>query len=216
MSDDVRLQSEVLEELRREPSVDAAHIGVTTSGGVVTLSGHVSSFAEKRAAAAAALRVRGAKAVADELLVRLPLEAERSDEILAAAVVERLAGNAFIPAGAVKAVVEDGFVTLSGVVEWHYQKEAADAEVSRLIGVTGLADEITLRSRVSATSISDDITHALHRSWFFDPTTITVSVDGGTVRLGGTVRTPHERQVAIATAWAEPGVTQVEDHIKIA
>ncbi|MDR3511983.1 MAG: BON domain-containing protein [Caulobacteraceae bacterium] len=215
MSDDSALQKAVLAELNWEPSVAAGHIGVTAEDGVVCLTGHVESFAEKHAAEVAACRVRGVTAVANELEVRLPFDASRDDEAIAAAAADRLAWNASVPAGAVVATVDQGWVTLAGEVDWQYQREAAEQDMRQLIGVVGLTNDITIRSKVSASNVSDDIMHALHRSWFFDPQTITVSVEDGRVRLGGTVHSPHERQVAMATAWAEPGVIEVEDEIAI-
>jgi osmotically-inducible protein OsmY len=121
-----------------------------------------------------------------------------------------------VPRDAVKVTVEKGWVTLTGETDWHYQRAAAEQDVHRLFGVTGVSNQITIKSKVQATSISDDIMHALHRSWFFDPRTINVSVDEGTVRLTGTVHSAHDRQLAAATAWAAPGVTAVENDIVIA
>lgn len=216
MSEDSELQKAVLAELNWEPSVNAAHIGVTVADGVVSLSGRVESLVEKAAAEAAATRVRGVKAVVDALDVGLPSEAVRPDEAIAAAAAERLAWNAHVPPGAVTVSVEEGWVTLGGEVDWHYQRLAAVLDVSRLTGVVGITDAIAIRAKPSASTISDDIMHALHRSWFFDPQTIKVTVDGDKVRLSGTVRSPHDRQIALATAWSEPGVVEVEDDIVIA
>lgn len=216
MSNDSHLQEAVLAELRWEPGVDAGHIGVTAHAGVVTLTGHVETLAEKQAAEAAACRVRGVKGVADEIEVRLTPELERSDEEIAAAALERLVWDVSVPRDAVKVTVEDGWVTLTGEVDWHFQKAAAADDVRRLYGVTGLTNKVTIKPGVQATSISDDILHALHRSWFFDPKTIDVTVDDGKVRLSGTVPTMHDRQVAAATAWAAPGVVDVQNDITVA
>lgn len=215
MNHDHKLQKAVLEELGWEPSVTAAHIGVAANDGVVTLTGHVGSYAEKHAAEAATGRVKGVKAVAEELEVRLPFETQRSDEEIAAAVVDRLRWNVAVPRDAVKVKVESGWITLSGEVAWHFQREAAEQDISRLLGVTGVSNHISIRPKVNVANLSDDITHALHRSWFFDPTTITVSAEGGNVRLHGTVNSPHDRKVAAATAWAAPGVTGVENEIAV-
>jgi osmotically-inducible protein OsmY len=111
--------------------------------------------------------------------------------------------------------VEDGWITLSGEVDWFYQKMAAEEDIRRLFGVVGVTNQVTIKSTVQASDVSDEIMHALHRSWFFDPKTINVSADGSTVRLTGTVHSAHERQVAAATAWAAPGVTNVENDIVI-
>lgn len=215
MPNDQHLQHAVLAELNWEPGVTAGHIGVSANDGVVTLTGHVESFAEKQAAETAALRVKGVKAVADEIEVRLRPETQRTDDELAAAAVERLAWDVSVPREAVKVTVENGWITLAGEVDWHYQRAAAEQDIHRLFGVVGVTNLITIRSVVHPSDISDDITHALHRSWFFDPTTISVAAEDGKVRLTGTVHSAHERQVAAATAWSAPGVTEVENDIVI-
>jgi osmotically-inducible protein OsmY len=215
MSNDSQLRKAVLDELNWEPGVKAAHIGVTANEGVVTLTGHVETFAEKHAAEAAARRVRGVRAVAEEIEVVLRPETRRTDEELAAAAVERLSWNVSVPAGRVVATVENGWITLTGEVDWHYQKAAAEQDIQHLFGVVGVKNLITIRSKVHATSISDDIMHALHRSWFFDPKTVNVAADAGTVRLTGTVHSLHDRQVAASTAWSAPGVTNVINEITV-
>jgi osmotically-inducible protein OsmY len=216
MSQNDHLQQAVLAELRWEPSVTAAHIGVAANSGVVTLTGHVDTFMEKLAAESAARRVKGVKAVVEEIEVRLPFDVTRTDEDIAAAVIERLAWDVLVPRDAVKVKVEGGWVTLSGEVKWQFQRIAAADDAHKLYGVRGVSNQITIRPVINASVLSDDITHALHRSWFFDPLTVTVSAEGGEVRLAGTVRTLHERQVAAATAWSAPGVTAVQNEIEVA
>jgi len=215
MSSDSHLQEAVLAELRWEPGVDAAHIGVAAHAGVVTLTGHVETLAEKHAAEVAASRVKGVKAIADEIEVRLSPEVERGDEDIAAAAIERLAWDVSVPKDAVRVAVDQGWVTLTGEVDWHFQKAAAAEDVRRLYGVTGVTDSIVIKPKVQTTTLGDDIMHALHRSWFFDPQTIHVSVEDGTVRLTGTVPNLHDRQVAAATAWAAPGVVDVVNELTI-
>lgn len=216
MSHDAKLQQAVLAEFRWEPSVTAAHIGVTADQGVVTLSGHVDSYAEKLAAETAARRVKGVRAVAEEIEVRLSFDAKRTDGEIAAAAVDRLLWNTSVPKDRVKVTVEKGWVTLSGEVDWFYQKEAVEQDIRPLLGVVGVSNRTTIRPRVDTSSLSDDITHALHRSWFFDPDTIGVRAEGGKVILSGTVQSPHDRQVAAATAWSAPGTTAVENDITVA
>jgi osmotically-inducible protein OsmY len=111
--------------------------------------------------------------------------------------------------------VEKGWITLTGEVDWHYQKEAAEQDIRRLSGVIGVSNQTTIKPRVNTKNISDDIVHALHRSWFFDPQTIKVTADGGKVRLSGTANSWHERQVAASTAWAAPGTIAVENNITV-
>jgi osmotically-inducible protein OsmY len=215
MSNDSHLRQAVIDELSWEPGVTATHIGVAANDGVVTLTGHVETFAEKHAAEAAARRMKGVKAVVEEIDVRLRPETRRTDDDIAAAAVERLAWDVSVPPDGVQVTVEDGWITLSGEVDWFYQKMAAEEDIRRLFGVVGVTNQITIKSTVQASDVSDEIMHALHRSWFFDPKTINVSADGSTVRLTGTVHSEHERQVAAAAAWAAPGVTDVENHIVI-
>jgi osmotically-inducible protein OsmY len=215
MPNDNRLQQAVLDELSWEPSVTAAHIGVAADSGVVTLTGHVESYAQRHAAEAAVRRVKGVKAVAEEIEVRLPYEAKRSDEEIAGAATRRFEWDVSIPRDTVKVTVDKGWVTLTGEVDWNYQKDAASMDVRPLFGVLGVIDRITIKATVNTSNISDDIMHALHRSWFFDPKTIAVSAQGGKVRLTGTVYTWHDRQVAAATAWSAPGATAVENDIAV-
>ncbi len=215
ISKDTQLQRDVLAELNWEPSVNSAHIGVMANAGVVTLTGHVESFAEKYAAEKAAGRVKGVKAVAQEIEVRLAFDRKRGDDEIAAAAIERLAWDTFVPHDAVKVKVDNGWIALTGQVEWVYQKEAAEQDVRRLLGVVGVSNQATVRPRPSAPDISDDIIHALRRSWLSNPKTIEVSVDGGDVRLTGTVHSLQDWRVAEATAWAAPGANYVANEITI-
>ncbi len=212
---DEAVKAAVLEELSWEPSVAAAHIGVTARAGVVTLTGNVRSYAEKHAAERAAQRVKGVKAVAEEVEVRLPFEFRRRDEEIAAAAVGQLAWDAMVPKDLIGVKVEKGVVTLTGEVEWHFQKEAAEGDVRRLVGVTHVNNMLTIKPQVNALTISDDIQHALHRSWFFDPELVHVSARNGKVELTGSVRSLHDRQIAASTAWSARGATWVENNITV-
>jgi osmotically-inducible protein OsmY len=215
MNHDTELQRAVQAELGWEPSVIAAHIGVAAKAGVVTLSGHVETYAGKFAAETAARRVKGVKAVAEEIEVKLPYDAIRSDEDIAAAVVNRLAWDVSVPRDAIKVMVQDGRVTLTGQVDWHYQQDAAEQDVRRLYGVIAVTNLVAIKPRVNVSNLSDDIQHALHRSWYFDRNTIEISAEAGRVRLTGTACSPHERQIAALTAWSAPGVTAVENEITL-
>ncbi|MEI8144933.1 MAG: BON domain-containing protein [Alphaproteobacteria bacterium] len=216
MSHDAELKSAVLAELKWEPSVDAAHVGVTAKDGVISLMGHVGSYVEKHGAEKAAGRVTGVKAVAEELEVRLPYSIKHSDEDIAKAGVNRLAWNSAIPRDAVKLKVENGWVTLSGSVEWNFQKDAAKNDIRWLYGVVGVSNDIMVKPVANAANISKDINHALHRSWFFnDPQTVHVTAIGGDVKLTGTVDSWWDRQTAGATAWAAPGAASVQNDIRV-
>jgi osmotically-inducible protein OsmY len=215
MSQDSQLQQSVLAEFNWEPSVTTGHIGVTASDGVVTLSGHVDSYAGKHAAETAARRVKGVKAIAEEIEVRLPFDAKRLDADIAAAAIERLAWNASVPKDRVQVKVEQGWVTLTGQVDWWYQKDAAEADIRPLHGVIGVSNQMTIKPRVNTASLTDDITHALHRSWFFDPANVHVHAEGGKVVLTGSVNSLYERQVAGRTAWSAAGATTVENDLTV-
>ncbi|MGD0720921.1 MAG: BON domain-containing protein [Roseiarcus sp.] len=215
MSQDANLQQAVLSELAWEPSVTAAHIGVTAKAGVVTLTGHVESFVEKHAAESAARRVKGVKAVAEEIEVRLSFDRKRGDDDIAAAAIERLSWDVSVPADAVKVSVEQGWVTLAGAVDWHYQRAAAEQDVRGLHGVVGVSNQMEIKPRVDAANVDDAIRRAMHRSWYFDPDAVKVTAVGGKVRLTGTVHSWHERELATTTAWAAPGATSVENDIVV-
>jgi osmotically-inducible protein OsmY len=212
---DASLKEAVLAELAWEPSVKAAHIGVTARDGVITLSGHVQHFAEKLAAQSGALRVKGVKAVTEEIEVKLPFEIKHSDEGIARAALDRLASDSTLPRDSVKVAVQDGWVTLTGEVGWHFEHDAAAQDVRPLWGVVGVTNLITLKPRVNTHNLTSDISLALHRSWF-EPAGISVTADGGKVTLTGHVKSWSERDRADSAAWAAPGATDVENRLVIA
>jgi osmotically-inducible protein OsmY len=212
---DHKLKNDVLAELAWEPSVSADHIGVTANNGVVTLTGHVATYWQKHAAEAAAGRVQGVKALVEEIEIRLPLHAKRTDDEIANAALGRLSWDSSIPKDAVKVKVEKGYVTMTGLVDWHYQQEAAAAMIRSLGGVTGISNQLSIKLRPNTETISDDIMHALRRSWFFDNNNIKVSAEGGKIHLTGTVDSLSDRRTAAATAWAAPGTTAVENDIRV-
>jgi osmotically-inducible protein OsmY len=215
MFTDHQIQQAVTDELSWEPSVISAHIGVRAEAGIVTLSGQVTNYAQKHAAETAVRRVRGVKAVVEEIEVRLPLETKRTDEEIAAAAIDRLGWDVTIPKEAIQVQVENGWVTLTGDVDWYFQKNNAGKELRHLFGVTGFTNQIKIKPRLDVASISDDITHALHRSWYFDDKAVRVSAHGGVVRLTGSVHLPHEKHLAAVAAWSAPGVTGVENDIAV-
>jgi osmotically-inducible protein OsmY len=202
-------------ELGWEPSVEAAHIGVTANAGVVTLTGHVQSFAQKVAAERAAARVKGVRAVAGDIEVKLPYDIRRADEDIAGAAIERLAWDASVPPDAVEIKVEKGWITLNGEVDWQFQKEAAEQAVRTLIGVIGVSNRIDIKPTVNADDVGQNITRALHRSWFSDPNTIKVSTQSGKIKLTGQVTTWNARELAGKTAWSAPGATSEENDIAV-
>lgn len=216
MSHDDQLQKAVLAELKWEPSITAAHIGVTAGNGTVTLTGHVESYGQKHAAEMATGRVKGVKAVAEEIEVRLPFEIKRDDADIAMAAVNRLAWDTATPPDAIKVKVEKGWMTLTGEVDWHYQQDTAEREVRNLLGVVGVSNQVTIKPRVDTARLQDDIQLALHRSIFFEPEEVHVSAVEGKVKLTGKVASWLERREAAMTAWAAPGATAVENDLIVA
>lgn len=214
MKSDHQLKQDVLAELDWEPSISADHIGVTAKDGVVTLSGHVETYWQKQAAETAAGRVKGLKALAEEIEVRLPIHLKHSDDEIAAAAVSRMSWDVSVPKDAIKIKVEKGHVTLMGTVDHRYQRDAADWDIRPLMGVTSVANQIIVKPHVDTLTVSDDIRHALHRSWMFDDD-ITVTAEGGNVRLSGKVDNWRDRELAAATAWAAAGTTAVDNRIKV-
>ena len=214
MHDD-ELQKLVNEELAWEPRIDAAHIGVTCRDGVVTLSGHVQSYADKAAAERAARRVRGVRAIAMELDVRLPSDKKTADDEIAARALKILEWDGAVPASRIGIEVEKGVVTLTGTVEWHYQREEAEADIRKLGGVQGVINDILVTPGVAAQDVRSQIHRAFLRNAELDASRITVSVDHGKVVLGGKVNAWVEREIAERAAWSAPGVVAVEDHIAI-
>jgi osmotically-inducible protein OsmY len=214
MKNDHQLKQDVTAELTWEPSISADHIGVTAKDGVVTLSGHVNSFWQKQAAETAAGRVKGVKALAEEIEVRLPVHIKHGDDEIAAAALNRMSWDVSVPSDAVKVKVEKGHVTLTGTVDQYYQKDAAAWDIRPLMGVTGVTNQIAVKPHPDSLTISDDIRHALHRSWLFDDN-IKVSATGGRVHLTGKVENWNDRQLAASTAWAAPGTTSVSNDILV-
>ena len=215
MSSDSDLKKAVLDELSWEPSVNAAHIGVTAHAGVITLTGHVHNYMQKIGVEKAAGRVKGVKAVAEEIEVKLPYDIKRSDEDIAAAAVDRLGWNAAIPIDAIKVKVQTGWVTLTGNVAWHFEKEAAERDLRALSGVIGVSNQIVVKPAVDAFNVKKDIEDALHRSWFYDPDTIQVAAQGGKITLTGNASTWDARRMAGSTAWSALGATSVQNDITV-
>lgn len=208
---DLFLKQAVLDELAWDPRVNEAHIGVTARDGVVTLTGHVASYAEKCAAEHAASRVSGVRGIAQELQVRYASDVKHGDEDIIKQALNVLDWDLAVPADRIRLKVEKGWITLSGTVSWHFQKEAAEADVRKLFGVMGVSNEITIKPTVQAADVQKRIRAAFHRNAQFEAENIVVSTDGSKVTLSGKVDSYNERTLAEETAWSAPGVTQVND-----
>jgi osmotically-inducible protein OsmY len=212
---DKALKQAVLNKLGWEPSIDAAHIGVTALDGVITLSGHVSTFPEKWAAERAASRVSGVKALAEALAVRFFNQAKTSDEEIGKRALQQMVWDVSVPGDKLKVKVEKGFVTLTGNVDWYYQKHNAEANVRRLEGVTGVVNDIVIKPPVVASDVRNKIVAAFGRNAEIDAEDIVVSANGGKVTLKGDVDSYSEFWLAQSTAWSAPGVTDVENLLTV-
>ena len=212
---DIDLRQSVLEELDFDPSFDAADIGVAVENGVVTLTGHVRSYAEKLAVERAVQRVRGVHGIAEEIEIRYPADKRTADDQIAERAVSSIKWNAQVPRDAVLVKVEKGWVTLTGTVDWQFQRIAAESAVRRLSGVAGISNMITIKPQVRPTDVKSKILDALKRNAQLEADAIRVSVDNDTVTLEGKVKAWYERGIAERAAWSAPGVSKVEDRISV-
>jgi len=215
MMSDKALRDNVLAELDFDPRVDAAHIGVAVHDGIVTLSGHVPSYAEKSEAERAVRRVAGVRGIAEEIQIRLDGHAKTPDEDIAERVANVLKWDAALPHDAISVKAENGVVTLRGEVPWEFQRSQAQFDVARLKGITHLVNQIAVKALAQPQEVIAKIEAAFQRQASLDATGITVAADGRTVTLIGKVSSWRERELAERAAWSIPGVQIVEDRITV-
>ncbi len=212
---DEQIRQDVMNELKWDPRVTDAHISATANEGIVTLRGSVPHHFEKATAEQAAQRVGGVRAVADEIEVKLLGSYERTDEDIAQAALRALDWNYTVPDG-LKVIVDKGWVTLSGEAEWDFERHAAKDAVRPLMGVCGITNNITLRSRVQPSDVKHRIESALKRSAESEGRKINVAVEGGQITLSGDVHSISEIEDAKLAAWGAPGVVNVKNNLRIA
>jgi len=216
MKTDSQLQNDVMAELNWEPAVHAAQVGVAVKDGVVTLTGQVSSYLEKFEAEHAAQRVKGVRALAVEIDVKLSAFGKRDDADIAKSAETTLEWMGTPASTQVDVMVEKGWITLTGNVDWQYQRLAAESGIRHLVGVTGVSNQIGIKPSATLGAVKHEIEEALARRSKVDAQKITVRVDGSAVTLTGMVNSWSERDSARESAWGAPGVMSVDDKMTIA
>lgn len=213
---EAKLRQDIIDEFEFDPSFDGEHVGVAVERNVVTLSGHVNSYTEKLAAIAAARRVKGVHAIAESIEVRYPYESKTADDQIAQRASDLLNWDVLVPNDLVNVLVHDGYVTLSGTVDWQYQRTAAEDDMRKLSGIVSVTNMIKIKTRIDAPDIRAKIKSALKRHAEIEADAIRISIqDGNKVILEGRVDNWDERYKVEHAAWSTPGVASVDDRLAI-
>ena len=212
---DTEIKTDILSELKYDPSLKVTDIGVLVKDGTVTLNGYATSFDEKLAAVHAVKRVAGVVAIADDIELHIPDANHRTDGEIAAAAAHKIEWATTIPKGTVEIVVRNGWIILEGEVEWWYQKNAAETVVRSISGVHGVSSSISIKPTDKIAAVGMGIEAAIERNAMLDASKIRVEIVGSKVILHGTVRTLAQREEAERIAWAAQGVFSVEDHLAV-
>lgn len=215
MKTDAELKKDVLAELEWDPEVKCSAVGVAVKDGVVTVSGHLDTFAEKFAIERALRRLSGVKAFALELDVVLAPQHKRSDSEIAAAAAQALRWQSQVPAERITLTVENGWIRLAGEVDWEYQRTAAERAVRSLTGVLGVRNEMTLSLRAAPTDLNQRITEALQRQALREARRVEVAVEGPKVTIRGSVHSWQERDAVQGAVWSAPGVRSVINELRV-
>lgn len=216
MKTDSQIQFDVMEELKWEPGVNHEKIGVSVTNGVVGLSGPVSSYAEKLLAEKTARRVKGVRALAEDLQVRYDWQPKTSDADIAKRVADIFEWDPLVPRDRINVTVEDGVVKLAGKVDWNYQRDLATEDTAKITGVVRIDNRIEVAPPVSIGDVRHRIEQAFERQADLEAEKIKVQAQGSKVTLTGNVSSWAKRNVAERAAWAAPGVTQIEDKLIVA
>jgi len=216
MKTDLEIQKDVMDQLRWQPILEAAEIGVSVKNGIATLSGQVNSYPKKLAAEKAARKVSGVKAVIEDIHVKIYPDQHKTDLEIAEAVVNALKWNSAVIHENIKINVENGFVTLSGQVEWAYERGMAEIAVENIKGVKLVVNQITIKPKPITEHVKQKIDSAFQRHASIDSGKVKINVVGNTVILSGTVRSYSEKEDAEDAAWAAQGVDRVENRIEVA
>lgn len=215
MKSDTDLYADVVEELKEDPSIDSSRIAIGVRDGIVTLTGTVPSYWQKMEAESVVKRVSGVRAVANDLTVEIPSEHQRDDVDIAAAAVQALSWHSELP-DTIQVTVSNRVITLSGTVDWQFQKREAERAVKYISGVKGVINNIIIKETPKVADVRERIRKELERTVDTEANRINIETSDGKVILRGTVHSWYEDDAALRAAWSVPGVRSVEDHLVLA